>query len=576
MPEESAAPSPAPTTLAPELAEEAQLGGTPAGRAANAALRAISRTARSVLYDPSNDAIRAHIEDLRARMAEALQVAGTLALEVRPFELVLGGEVVYLERDRERSLAFRMYRDGVRRLTIHPEIEWDEILRLLEVLSVRYTSIRQNEDDIVTLLWKAGFQHAELDAVEGFVPEEEDEVPGAHHGSRRSEMRAEVPADWDLPARARGEPTTVLPRAVPEAELERLRAEEAPNALPANAVRAVVAMLEAVADTTDPTSFADLAGFVGEVRDFLLADGQLAQLTTLVRALKDESMLDPAQVAPILATFADKRAIGKILHSVPKGAETAPPELVALLDLLPADHLAHLIDLLAEERSESSRRCARSLIEHYAPKRPEELIGRLRGAEPAVARDLLRVCAHALPERAVESALELALHPDDGVVLEALWILGAAPPAPAVGRMLVRMLESSSAEIRLRVVEALAKRKEHAAFAPLARHVARRARHSLTTREAETYGQGLARLSPDAALALYREWSRERRRLERVVPRPHERLLRWAAVSGLGILPGEEPEQLIRSVMEHCDDELRRHCTALLARREQGGAAWMT
>ncbi len=568
MPEESAAPSP--TTAVPELAEEAQLGGTPAGRAANAALRAISRTARSfLLYDPHNDAIRACIEDLRTKMTEALRVAGTLALEVRPFELLLGDEVVYLERDRERSLAFRIYRDGGRRLTIHPEVEWDEILRLLEVLSVRYIGIRQNEDDIVTLLWKAGFQHVELDAVEGFVPEEEDEVPGAHHGGRRAEMRADVPADWDLPVRALGEPTTVFPHAVPEAELERLRAEEASNALPANAVRAVVAMLEAVADATDPTSLRDLAGFVGEVRDFLLADEQLDHLTTLVRALSDESLLDPTQAAPILATFADKRAIGKILHSVPKGADTAPAELVALLDLLPADHLGHLIDLLGEERGEASRRCTRSLIERYAPKRPDELVSRLRSAEPAVARDLLRVCAHALPERAVEIARELALHPDDSVVLEALWILSAAPPSPAIGRSLVRMLESSSMEIRLRVVETFLKRKEHAAFTPLARHVERRAHRSLATREAEAYGQALARLSPDAALALFEDWTHERRLMERLVPSAHEQLLRWAAVAGLEVLPGPKPAQLLRKVAEQGDDELRRHCERALARREK-------
>ncbi len=78
MPEESAAPSPSPTPP-PELVEEAQLGGTPAGRAANAVLRALSRTARSfLLYDAHNDAIRTFIEDLRARLEEALQVAGTL------------------------------------------------------------------------------------------------------------------------------------------------------------------------------------------------------------------------------------------------------------------------------------------------------------------------------------------------------------------------------------------------------------------------------------------------------------------------------------------------------------------
>jgi hypothetical protein len=568
MPEEAAAPSV--TGPAPELAEETELGGTPAGRAANAALRAVSRTARSfLLYDPRNDAIREQLEDLRAKMAEALRIAGGLALEVRPFELVLGDEVVYLERDRERSLAFRMYRDGVRRLTLQPELSWDEVLRLLEVLSVRYIGVRQNEDDLVTLLWKAGFQHVELDAVEGFVPDDEDAVPGAHPVALRAEMRVEVPHDWDLPARTACPPAAAAARVVPEEDKERLRAEEASHALPANAVRSVLAMLEAVADPTDPTSLEDVAGFVGEVRDFLLAEGQLAHLTDLVRALGDGSKLPTASTAPLLATFADKRAIGKILHSVPKGTATAPPELVALLDLLPADHLGHLIDLLGEERSEASRRCARSLIERYAPKRPDELVRRLRSAEPAIVRDLLRVCAHALPERAVESARELALHPDDGVALEALWILSAAPPSPAVGRALVRMLESSSTEIRLRVVEALAKRKEHAAFDPLVRHVERRVHSSMTTREAETYGQALARLAPDAALALFEDWTHERRLMERLVPMPHDRLLRWAAVAGLGVLPGEKPAQLVKKVAEESDEALRRHCAGVLAHREK-------
>jgi HEAT repeat protein len=382
-------------------------------------------------------------------------------------------------------------------------------------------------------------------------------------------MRAEAPADWDLPARSLGEPVAVVAREVPEAEKERLRAEEDSHALPANAVRAVVAMLEAVANPTDPTTFRDVAGFVGEVRDFLLADGQVAHLTDLVRALGDESRLAPETAAPILATFADGRAIGKILHSLPKGAETAPPPLLALLDLLPADHLGHLIDLLGEERSETRRRCARSLIERYAPKQPEELVRRLRSAEPAVVRDLLRVCAHALPERAVESARELALHPDDGVALEALWILSEAPHSPAVGRALVRMLESSSTEIRLRVVEVLAKRKEHAAFDPLARHVERRVHRSMTTREAETYGQALARLAPDAALALFEDWTHERRLVERLVPMPHDQLLRWAAVAGLGVLPGEKPAQLVRKVADQSDDALRGHCEAVLARREK-------
>ena len=157
-----------------EVGYEVPIGGTPAGIASNNALRALARAARSfLLYEPRNQAIRDFLAEYRENMSVALSGHGTMQLDVRPFEMVRGGEVVYLERERERSLAFRLFRDGVRRLTIEPEVEWTELLRLLEILSIRYTGIRQQEDDIVTLLWKAGFKHIAIVAVEGFVPDEE-------------------------------------------------------------------------------------------------------------------------------------------------------------------------------------------------------------------------------------------------------------------------------------------------------------------------------------------------------------------------------------------------------------------
>ena len=84
------------------LAAEARLGGSERARRANQAMLALSRAARSfLLYDPANDAIRRFIEDLRARMAQALAGGEALRLEVRPFELALDNEVVYVEHERE-------------------------------------------------------------------------------------------------------------------------------------------------------------------------------------------------------------------------------------------------------------------------------------------------------------------------------------------------------------------------------------------------------------------------------------------------------------------------------------------
>src|SRR5437762_3372123 len=93
------------TQPASEPHEEAALGGTPAGRAANAALRASSKAARAfTLYDEQNEAVRRFLQDYRDALAAFLAAHGPLDVEVRPFELALRGEVVHAEKDREKSL----------------------------------------------------------------------------------------------------------------------------------------------------------------------------------------------------------------------------------------------------------------------------------------------------------------------------------------------------------------------------------------------------------------------------------------------------------------------------------------
>ncbi len=167
---------PSPGMLSPEVEDEVELGDSDIGRDANKALRSLARAARSFLmYDPGNEAIKIFLKQMHADFQIYFRRHGQLSLGVRPFEMVVAREVVYLERDRERSLAFKLYRDGVRNIVIRPDVDWEELLGLLKILSVRFVGIRSDEDDIVTLLWKAAFQSIDVHAVEGFVPKDEDE-----------------------------------------------------------------------------------------------------------------------------------------------------------------------------------------------------------------------------------------------------------------------------------------------------------------------------------------------------------------------------------------------------------------
>jgi hypothetical protein len=552
-----------------EIAEEARVGGSAAGQTANLALLALSRAARSfLLYDPGNDAIRRFIEDLRLKFRQAVDVLGRLDFEVRPFEMALSGEVVYRENDRERSLAFRMYRDGVRRLTISEGVEWDEILKLLEVLSVRYTGVRQNEDDIVTLLWKAGFDHIDVDAVEGFVPEDDDDQV---EGDARKSTDIRVPTYWDLPARRIEEQAAVTWQDVGQSDLERLRDEEASRNLPANAERAVRELLRCVTAADDPARAEEVWSFIGEVRDFLLSENQIGHLTSLVRAIRESFQSENERASALVASFADRRALGKIMHSTPKTAMAPPPELIALLDLLPQQRLASLIDVLGEERNEASRRLTRQLIERYAPEQPEYVIARLRESEAGVACDLLRAMSSAVPERAVDMAIDLAEHPDLSVVHEALMRLAKAPHDPRVSRALVRLAASPHQEARWRALDLIGARKEHVAFGPIVKHAEEHRFDMTSLEEAARVGRTLAVLSSKGSLALFRQWLRPKGLVGRLVETAGHRFLEWSAISGLEQLPGEESEALIRQVAEKARGDLRAHCMGALVHRRHSG-----
>ncbi|MEI8255301.1 MAG: hypothetical protein WCJ30_06460, partial [Deltaproteobacteria bacterium] len=267
---------------------DTQLGTSDRARSANEALRALARAARSyTIYDANNAAVRNFIEEMLEAIEGFCAAHGSLVVEVRPQELVLDGEPVYRERDRERSLAGRLFKDGVRELSIEVGVDWRELVALLEVLSVRFVGIRQTEDDLVTLVEKAGLKYVRVRAVDGVVllDEDHDDDDG---GEIRLPTAFDLPAPWLVPR--------VQPRYAPvtEEELETLRAELAPESMTPQAVglvRAVLARWTAV----NTTGERDLLTAVGDVREYLLTEGDIESIASMDQFLSMHAARHPEQ-----------------------------------------------------------------------------------------------------------------------------------------------------------------------------------------------------------------------------------------------------------------------------------------
>ncbi|MES2643296.1 MAG: hypothetical protein V4850_27680 [Myxococcota bacterium] len=555
---------------------ELRLGSSQRGVAANGVVLALTRAARSfLLYDPANEAIRHFLGALREAVEGYLTTWGDLPLVVSPFELVVHGEVVYLDRDRERSLAFRLYRDGVRRITLESALTWQEVLKLLEVLSIRYTGVRQAEDDMVVLLWKAGFTHIQLEAVEGFVPEEEAVDPGvlAANGVQTgtgSGRHVEAPPDFDLPAPALPVVGPVDYKVLGIDEIDAILAEDNTQALPDLCVKLCAELVRAAADPADPLPLGEAVPQLREIRDFLLSEGLLGAVLDVVRLLASARLPAPADARErdvLLTSFGDERAIARILHSVPRDATTAPAELVELLDLLPGNHLAMVIKVLETERGEASRRVARSLIERFVPRHGAWILDQLGTVEASIAVELLRALSAADPQLGLQGVQAVVARPDIELQLEAIHVLESAPVGPVMTRVLLGLVAVPTEEVRIRALDLCGRRALRGAFGPIAERVKREAPLRLGNREAEAAGEALARCDLPRAAELFREWLKPRGFFGGVLP--GQTMLQWVAVSGMVYVGGDEPEVLVKYVAERAGSDLARHCTATLVKRRR-------
>lgn len=522
---------------------------------------ALSKAARSfTLYAPTNAVVRQFLADYQAHAAAATK-GGDLVLDVHPYELLRDGEVVYREEDRERSLAFRLFRDGVRRLTFRPDVPWDELLSFLEILAVRYVGVRQQEEDVITLLRKGDFKGIGFSAVEGFTPEEDNPEPEGVRRARGAGSRA--PAGFDAPFPLLPPPGPIAWREVPAEALAALQASEGAETLAAGAVRLAGLLLAEAGHGVVPGR--ELYLFLLELRDYFIADAALASLAELAEMV---GQLPPGELRDeLIRSLGDPRLLDAVLAAVPAGSRQLPPEAQRLVPLVPAEAA---LDLLAAEPDEGRRHVLTLIAEARLPADAAAIVGRLTTLDPGVARALVHAIGTRAPGFAAQAAVALLDHADEGLQVAALQALEAAGGDVPVQRLL-RLLHAPREAVRIGVAHVLARSGKGAAFQSV--HDALLGRKECSIAEADAFGSALARLDPARAAPLFAEWLKARRGLLKALTgTKQDEFLRVAAVSGLAAHPSAEAQAQIEALAKGSeDDAFRRHCFAVLARRRQGG-----
>ena len=150
------------------------------------------------MYLPNNPIYQRAVQNLQAAFAPLWASAEELSLRVAETELLWEEQVVYQQLHKSESLAWTLYKDGLRVLTLRRGVEQEEIARFLNTVSRARFLPADAGDDLLTLLWAEEFACISYQFTEpladGGLPEGSGQAPGGSAEERHARAAEEAPA----------------------------------------------------------------------------------------------------------------------------------------------------------------------------------------------------------------------------------------------------------------------------------------------------------------------------------------------------------------------------------------------
>ncbi|HEX2188443.1 MAG TPA: hypothetical protein VHG51_06065 [Longimicrobiaceae bacterium] len=422
-------------------------------------VRDLGRSLRvHLLYEGNNPAVDRFVESLRGRMAGLWEHLGRVSLQVEEKEVLWAGEPVYRGETRAEDLAFLLYRDGVRELTFLPGFEVEELAAFLDVL-VRVQRLKEDEDDLLTLLWARDWKGLRYRYVEA-LPE----------GVALPEPSGAPPRPVEPPREA--EPTLVSTVSrddfrealyfLDEADLRRLDAEvrrEQQRDLWSDVLSGLFDRLEDGA----PARQEQIVRILGDVLPTLLAAGSLARAAGLLRELvaiaTRPGALAPGALRAVRDLF-ERLAGSETVEELIRTVEEAPgPEalegLVSLLSFFPPSTLPSLLRAAEASSLEGVRAAVLDAAERLAGNGGERLLPLLAHEDARIAAGAARVSGRrGLAAAAPEVARQLS-RPELPLRLVAVETL-LALRNPVAAHALQAALGDGERDVRIAAARALA------------------------------------------------------------------------------------------------------------------------
>ena len=454
-------------------------------------MQVISKGMRATqLYMPNNPVYQRAVENVRHAFRQIWQATDDLIFDVGETEMRWEDNAVYSQEQRNESIAWTLFKDGVRSLTFKPGVEDAEIVRFLGVLHQAKNLQADAPDDLLTLLWAEDFQFISYTfrelASENAVPIERSDTstpamggggtPGGDAGpgdatatTIRRQVEEEAPPKREGLVSVDDFDTTLY--FLDDKEIEYLHKEierEYAQDLRGNVLAMLFDLLEL---QTYGTVRAELISILENFIPYLLGAGDFRSVAFILRECK-VIMQRARELIPehrktlegLPARLSQPDALSQLLQSLDEAtSHPTEEELSDLFSELGADALGTLMAWLPKLSNERVRNLVQNSAERLAQVHAAEVLKALASSDPAVQLEMVRLAGRLklpgapdgmgpLLERG-ERDLKLA-------VVEALTTIAS----PGATRLLEKAIDDSERDVRITAVKFLGTRGHRNAF----------------------------------------------------------------------------------------------------------------
>jgi len=429
------------------------------------------------LYPPENPSLN----ELRGQLSRKFQLFLdkylSFVFQIGEYDLSFKGKILYENKDLQKSLAFRLYKDGLRELRFMKGLEEGEVQALIDILK-RVDSINQLEDDLITLMWEADFVHISYLATDQFLDEMPVVIP-ENVAEFKKHLRFEpvahkVELDFGesgeqdgfalqkiLAEKNGGPPSFVAWKSLysltPD-ELERLRKEVEVETAPTAVFNIIEILFEIMALEKAPEPYQDAVAVLNKLLDALLTLGEFrkaSDLLTRLNILLNTFQLEDWQIKTIqklIAAAGEPQRIERIGKILEKEKGVHLEEVSSYLILLRPNSIPPLIQVLGELSNSKSRRMLCDAICEIGKNSVEIITSFINDSRWYLVRNIVYILARIGKEQALPSIQRAFNHAESRVRREAVQALGSIGGSKALG-LLVKAV--SDEDVRIRSMAAL-------------------------------------------------------------------------------------------------------------------------